>query len=63
MLHFIMHIDPACKEPSKKVDLLLEEPGNELHQEQEDDMSLIKTVPVSRGCLGQSPTTRQINLV
>ena len=44
-----MHIDPACKEPSKKADPLLEEPGNELHQEQEDDMSLIKTVPVSRG--------------
>ncbi|WVZ54398.1 hypothetical protein U9M48_043346, partial [Paspalum notatum var. saurae] len=54
---------PACKEPSTKVKPLLEKTDNQLLQESEDEGSLIKSVPASRGCLGQSPTTRQTNLV
>jgi hypothetical protein len=60
-LHYFMHIDPANEGPTQEQPLI-EEPNNELHQEQEDGVSLIKSVPASRGCLGQSLTTRQTNL-
>ena len=58
-----MHIDPACKELSTQEKPVIKEPDDRLYPEQEDEGSLIKSVPASRGCLGQSLTTRQTNLV
>ena len=60
-LHYVMHIDSA-KEGSAQELLWIDKPNNELHQEQEEYVSLIISVPVSRGCLGWSLTTRQTNL-
>ncbi|WVZ54510.1 hypothetical protein U9M48_005296 [Paspalum notatum var. saurae] len=55
--------DPACKELSMQEKPVIKEPGDRLYPEPEDEGSLIKSVPDSRGCLGQSLTTRQTNLV
>ncbi|WVZ52435.1 hypothetical protein U9M48_003490 [Paspalum notatum var. saurae] len=54
-----MHIDPACKELSTQEKPVIKKPGDRLYPEPEDEGSLIKSVLVSRGCLGQSLTTRQ----
>ena len=61
-LHFIMHIDPACKELPTQKKPVIKEPDDRLYLEPEDEGSLIKSVPASRGCLGQSLTTRQTNV-
>ena len=61
--HFIMHIDPACKELQTQEKPMIKKTDDRLYPEQENWGSLIKSVPASRGCLGQSLTTRQTNLV
>ena len=62
-----MHIDPA-NEGQTQEQMLIEQPDEEpLHQElvspqPKDEGSLIISIPASRDCLGQSPTTRQTNV-
>ncbi|WVZ50600.1 hypothetical protein U9M48_001840 [Paspalum notatum var. saurae] len=54
--------DPACKELSTQKKPVIKEPDDRLYLKQEDERSLIESVPASRGCLGQSLTTRKTNL-
>ncbi|WVZ55752.1 hypothetical protein U9M48_006375 [Paspalum notatum var. saurae] len=56
-------LDPACKEQPTQEKPVIKKTDDRLYPEQEDEGSLIKSVPASRGCLGQSLTTRQTNLV
>ncbi|WVZ64060.1 hypothetical protein U9M48_013631 [Paspalum notatum var. saurae] len=56
----MVKLDHGIEEPTQDLPLI-EKPDDKWNREQEDGVSLISSVPVTRGCLGQSLTTRQTN--